>query len=144
MIDNVLSFHIDYWYSNSIIDCGEIIDNNSNEKLNNYYYEENNTNLKNDSLTISKRNEKTNNKDNGSNIKGKNNNSGTIKHKDSSDRIYLNEKTNKHLHIHQGTNTNNNKREVQELPSTSRLQEFKQNRRKILLDTFPKFRNINI
>jgi hypothetical protein len=145
MKSNVLSFHMDYWYTNSIIDCGEEVFNVIiDEKLNKNCYEKNNNNIKNESTTFNNRNKKINNQYNQSNIERKSNDYRSTKYKDSTIRVNHIEKANKHSSIYQGTNTDYNKRKVQQVPPTSRLQEFKQDGRKVLLDTFPKPRIKNI
>ncbi len=52
------------------------------------------------------------------------------------DRVFIKQSTNKHISLHQKTDTSINKGAMQTLPKNSRIHEFKSRERVVLLDTF--------
>ena len=146
MILLINNYSSKYWLNNEIKDCSNnLIDNNefemqlliNNEKLKDNYYNTNNNNLNgkhHDTNTESSSRNKSNEilQDN---IKSKHT------HKNKNNRTSNKRETNPYIELYRTNNTNNNQKKMSNMPSTSRISEYK--RRDILLDSYtkPKLKN---
>lgn len=162
MIDNVNDDFINYWYTNTITDCGLVtINNNLNissenfkevnelecnynnivqKKLKNNYSEQNTKDI---NENINTRRNKFIDKSNCIYRKKECNintsNPSIYRNENISNKLFIKKNTNKHNNILQNTNTNNYERKMHSLPQNSQLSEFRTRQRKVLLDTFTRY-----
>ena len=161
MIDNVNDDFINYWYTNTITDCGFVtINKNLNicsenfkevnelecnyndivqKKLKNNYSEQNTEDI---NAIINTRRNKIINKSN-SNIRREydltTSKTTIYRNENVSNKLFIKKNTNKHNNIQQNTNADNYKRKMHSLPQNSQLSEFRTRQRKVLLDTFTRY-----
>jgi hypothetical protein len=140
MIDNVLSNHIDNWYSNSIIDCGEVVN-----EVEDFYEEP-------EPASEPQAEKEIKSGARGAHAKGKH----AAMAARGAGAASASASGRQHVHLKYQQYPRSPEAPAQAAASrrsgaqgkvktpTSRLQEFKKNGRPILLDTFPKFRNIKI
>jgi len=144
MILLINNYSSKYWLNNEIKNCSNNLINNDefeiellNEKLKDNYYNTNNNNLNgkhHDTNTESSSRNKSD-KISQNNIKPKHT------HKNKNNRTPNKRETNPYIELYRTNNTNNNQKKMFNMPSTSRISEYK--RRDILLDSYtkPKLKN---
>ena len=151
MLVNNKGYVTEYWMLNTVIDCGEIsnkkgLDINLTisqrevesmheyepEKLNKYLMKDNHTNYNGDEYYEPDSN----------NRKCKNTKHPQSKrynrNKNECNRMPTEKESYQHIYLQKATNTDYNKRSVQQLPKNSRLHEYGGTQRKVMLDSFTK------
>jgi hypothetical protein len=125
----IASNHItNYWLSENIIDCGEII---NEEKLNNNYNYEILEVINESTIRSSEFDRGCYAEENSQYY-----NKQTNRNENSNNRKFNKKETNEHFNLFKNINSNNDERKMYILSKNSRLYEYKTKGRKVLLDTF--------
>ena len=128
MTITVNNYVTDYWISDNIIDCSEIIE----EKLNNNHEYILSENINESTIRPSEINRKCEER-----------NITKYYIREQSDRIQTSnnrksdiQNTDKYFNVLKNINTYNDKRQMHTMPKNSRIREYESKRRKVLLDSF--------
>lgn len=136
MLENVNDNFINYWFTNTLEDCGKVI---KTEKLNNNYTDNTPNNISNNISNESKiesRNRIVKKSNFNNQEKRIINSEHSYKYKNANYQINHRKDPPEYKYIPKDSDANYNKRPVYKVPKSSNIYDFRNCKRKVLLDSF--------